>query len=108
MLPKFDWVQLGAMFVLVAFGLAAIYSVALSAESGDLQFFQKQLVVFGIGVVLIVFMALSNYRLFRNWAFLLYLIGLLLLVGVLLFGTTVRGTTGWFRLLDFRFNRWSL
>lgn len=103
LLPKFDWIQLGAVFVLVAFGLAAIYSVALSAEGGDLQFFEKQLIAALIGLLLVLLVALSNYRLFRNWTLLLYVIGLLLLIGVLLFGTTVRGTTGWYHLFGFSF-----
>lgn len=103
LLPKFDWVLLGAVFVLIAFGLAAIYSVALSTEGGDLRFFEKQLIAFALGILLIGVLALSNYKLFRNWTLVLYVIALMLLVGVFLFGTTVRGTTGWYRLLGFSF-----
>jgi rod shape determining protein RodA len=40
----------------------------------------------------------SNYRLLRNYAIILYALGLLSLIGVLLFGVTIRGTTGWFAL----------
>ena len=39
LLPKCDWLLIGATAILVAFGLAAIYSVALSVEGGDLRFF---------------------------------------------------------------------
>ena len=103
LLPKCDWLLIGATAILVAFGLAAIYSVALSVEGGDLRFFEKQLIAFALGTVLIFMLSLSNYRLFRNWTLLAYLAGVLLLIGVLLFGTTIRGTTGWFSLFGFSF-----
>ncbi len=102
-LPKFDWVLLGAGLILVAFGLAAIYSVALSAQGGDLQFFQKQLIAFALGTLLIGGVSFSNYRLFRSWTLLFYIVGLVLLAGVLVFGTTIRGTTGWYHVFGFSF-----
>lgn len=103
LLAKFDWLLLGAGFVLVAFGMAAIYSVALSTEAGDLSFIQKQGIALAIGLILVLVLATSNYRLYRNWTLLLYLISLVLLLGVLFFGTTVRGTTGWYSLFGFSF-----
>lgn len=92
---------MGATFILVAFGLSAIYSVALSVEGGSFIFFQKQLLAAAVGLGLIFVLSLSNYRLFRNWTTLIYFLGLSALIGVLFFGTTVRGTTGWFSLFGF-------
>lgn len=102
-LPKCDWLLIGATYILVAFGLAAIYSVALSVEGGDLFFFEKQLIAIAIGTLLFVLLSLSHFRLFRNWTLLVYLTGIFLLIGVLIFGATVRGTTGWFTLFGFSF-----
>ncbi len=103
LLAKFDWLLFGSTCVLIAFGMAAIYSVALSTHSGDLSFIEKQGIALGIGFVLVVGLAMSNYRLFRNWTFPLYVLSLLLLIGVLIFGVTINGTTGWFRLFGFSF-----
>lgn len=91
-----DWPLTIAVIVLLAFGFAAIYSVALSQPGTDFLNVKKQAGAVAIGGVVALFAIRSNYRLLRNYARLLYGIGLALLVGVLLFGATIRGTTGWF------------
>ena len=91
-----DWIAAVAALALVAFGLAAIYSVELSRESADFLNLKKQLVAVAIAFLLYWTAALFNYRLWRNYAAVLYLFGLVLLLGVLWFGATIRGTTGWF------------
>ena len=103
LLTKFDWLLMGAVFILIAFGMAAIYSVALSTKSGDLSFIDKQVIAAAIGVVILVALALSNYRQFRNWTLPLYIFAVLLLIAVLIFGTEINGTKGWFQLAGFSF-----
>lgn len=95
---KIDWLLAGSALVLVAFGLAAIYSVALSTDSGELPFFAKQLIAFAVGFGLMLVLATSNYRLFAHWTIPLYIVSFILLIGVLLFGATINGTTGWFKI----------
>ncbi|MBM5789785.1 rod shape-determining protein RodA [Candidatus Parcubacteria bacterium] len=90
-----DWLMILSVFVLLLLGLAAIYSVDLS-RGVDLLNVKKQLVAIAVGLAIALFLASSNYALLRNDAFVLYLAGILLLVGVLLFGTSVRGSRGWF------------
>lgn len=98
-----DWWLLTTMLVLVMFGLAAIYSVALSQEDGTFLNVKKQLLALAIGLVCYFFFSFYNYRLLRNYSILLYAIGILLLIGVLVFGSTIRGTTGWFDFGVFSF-----
>ncbi len=102
-LRQFDWFLFAAVFALVLMGLAAIYSVALSQVSADFIFVKKQVLALVIGSVFFGLFALSNYRLLRSYSLVLYVIGILLLIGVLIFGTTVRGTTGWFSMAGFSF-----
>ncbi|MDD4995330.1 MAG: rod shape-determining protein RodA [Patescibacteria group bacterium] len=97
-LKNFDWILFAAVFLLCCIGLAAIYSVALSQQEPDFFNFKKQLAVLAVGVIVIFFIAASNYRLLRNYRRLIYIGGLALLAGVLLFGQTIRGTTGWFSI----------
>lgn len=99
---SFDWILFGAAALLLAMGLAAIYSVDLSRGSG-LIFFRKQLIAAGIGLVLLFGASLMQYTFFRSYAKLFYFASLLLLLGVLFFGTTIRGTRGWFMLGSFSF-----
>ncbi len=82
---------------LLAVGLAAIYSSSLSRpELANL--FGRQLVGVGVGLGCLLAAAWFDYRNYRSWSRLIYFGSLALLVMVLMFGSTIRGTTGWFRL----------
>lgn len=98
-----DWVMIIVLLTLVAFGLAAIYSVELSRQATDFLNLKKQLAALALGLAALVLMALSNYKLLRNYSAIAYLLGILLMVGVLIFGVQVRGTTGWFDFGIIRF-----
>lgn len=95
-LQSADWFLISGAFTLVILGLAAIYSVELSHGNSDFLNIQKQVIAAGIGWVVFFAVARSNYHLLRNYALISYVVGVLLLVGVLVFGTTIRGTTGWY------------
>jgi len=102
-LQRLDWILLLAVLVLFGFGMAAIYSVELSRESAEFLLLRKQGIAFAIGIVLLVVSAGANYLQLRNYGRLLYLIGIGLMVLVLIFGSTIRGTTGWFVLFGVSF-----
>jgi rod shape determining protein RodA len=95
-LRSLDWLLISGAFTLVLLGLAAIYSVELSFGDSDFLNIRKQLAVAAVGWVALFAVAGSNYHLLRNYALAGYAAGVILLVGVLLFGSTVRGTTGWY------------
>jgi rod shape determining protein RodA len=102
-LRKFDWVLLVATVLLFCLGLAAIYSVSLSQEQSDLTDFNKQ-VIFGlIGFTVLFFVGFSNYASLRVYSRFLFVGVMGLLIGVLFFGTVIRGTKGWFNLFGFGF-----
>lgn len=94
-LQQFDVFIVLSVFVLMLFGLAAIYSVDLSRATSLLNL-KKQLIAMGVALFFGFFLATSNYKLLRNYTYVLYSAGFLFLVGVLLFGTNVRGSRGWF------------
>ncbi|MFA5029461.1 MAG: rod shape-determining protein RodA [Patescibacteria group bacterium] len=103
-LKKNDWALLAAVFLLIAFGLSAIYSVALGQGLGEFINFKKQLVWLVVGVFLMFFISSVNYHYWRRWAWLGYFLGLILLVLVLTpLGSTIRGSQGWFSLGIFSF-----
>ncbi|MSU75614.1 MAG: rod shape-determining protein RodA [Candidatus Magasanikbacteria bacterium] len=99
---SFDWVLLTAAFLLVAIGLAAIYSVDLS-HGVNLTDFKKQLLASGLGVTVLIVASVTQYTWFRSYAKVLYGGCLALLALVLIFGTTIRGTRGWFTVPGFSF-----
>jgi rod shape determining protein RodA len=53
------------------------------------------LIFAAIGLVGFFVASLINYRFYRSFSLPLYIIGGLLLIGVLIFGTKIHGTTGW-------------
>ncbi len=95
-LKNFDWILLSSVLLLVSFGLVEIYSIALGQGAADLLNFKKQVFFALIGFSLLFFFAFFDYHHLRSFSNYFYLSGVLLLLGVLFFGETVRGTQGWF------------
>jgi rod shape determining protein RodA len=91
----FDWIFFASVFLLVIFGLVEIYSVALGQGDESLLNFKKQLVFAGIGFLLVFFTAFFDYRALKSYSAYFYTAGVVLLIAVLLFGETIRGTKGW-------------
>jgi rod shape determining protein RodA len=96
----FDWPLIAAVFLLCAVGFAAIYSVDLS-RGADLVYTKKQFIAFGIGLIFLLGCAVTAPTFFRNYSKWFYFTAMILLVAVLIFGRTIRGTTGWFNFFGF-------
>ncbi|MBD3359641.1 MAG: rod shape-determining protein RodA [Candidatus Buchananbacteria bacterium] len=99
---KFDWLLFITICFLIILGLTLLYSVAIGSQSAqNLLNFNKQIVFFILGIFIIFTLAVFfDYRILIKFNWPLYIIGAGLLIAVLFFGKTIRGTTGWF---DFGF-----
>ncbi|MBP6943223.1 MAG: rod shape-determining protein RodA [Candidatus Buchananbacteria bacterium] len=98
-LKRLDWLLIGAVVLLVCFGLAAIYSVALGQGQQQFGNFQKQLIWLLLGLVVMLVIAQIDYHVWRRVSWILYGVALVLLLLVLTpLGATIRGTRGWFAL----------
>lgn len=95
---RMDWILLGSLFTLSAIGLLMIYGIGVSSGPVSFLQFSKQFIAVMIGMGLLIVFAAINYRQLRSVGLVFYVVGLLLLIGVLIFGTEIRGTQGWFRL----------
>jgi len=93
-LRRLDWILMVAVFILFCLGLAAIYSIDLGKEQGEN--FERQAIFGVLGFVLLMVFASINYSGWRVSARLIYAITFILLIAVLFFGATIRGTRGWF------------
>ncbi|MFH1047421.1 MAG: rod shape-determining protein RodA [Patescibacteria group bacterium] len=106
---KYDWILTGAVVLLVVFGLTALYSTSLAgfAAQGtgvvepNFANFWKQFWFAVVGLVLALAIPAFDYRFLARSSRVLIAISAILLVAVLLFGSTVRGTTGWFGIAGF-------
>ena len=98
-LKKLDWVLIGATLVVVAFGLAGIWSSGLA--KGDFGNFEKQLVFLAVGLALMFAISFFDYRMLRDNSYLillLYALCLALLAGLHFFAPVIRGTRGWYQV----------
>ena len=100
-LKNFDWILFTSILLLICFGLAEIYSVALGRSQLDLLNFKKQIIFIVLGIILLFLLAGFDYHSLRSYSKYFYILGLALLIGVLFFGQTVRGTKGWYSLPGF-------
>jgi len=77
-----------------------LLSLSSAAYGPDAKYFYKQLIFVIAGFVLMIGFAILDYRVFRNhpiFLLFLYIVSVLLLAAVLVFGKQVRGATSWFR-----------
>jgi len=97
-LIKLDWGLIIVVLLLVLVGLLSIYG---TQQEGGAKVFEKQLIYVILGFIFMFSIALIDYRIFRDSSFILvglYVLGLVLLVGVLLVGKEIRGVSSWFRI----------
>ncbi len=98
-----DWITLSIYLALVAIGWAMIFTVGYGQGEYSNGFFAfldtpvgKQLiwVAVAFGVFFITYTIEAKF--WRTFANIIYIASMLLLVGVLIFGKTIKGATSWF------------
>ncbi|NTW30526.1 MAG: rod shape-determining protein RodA [Candidatus Moranbacteria bacterium] len=100
-----DWLLvLSALFVFGA-GLLSLYSLSVTGDPWSLSgsYFLRQVVFGVIGIALMFFFQLLDYRHLLRFGTHFYFLALAALVLVLVFGRTVNGTSGWISLGFVRF-----
>lgn len=95
-LSQFDWVLIGAASFLIGVGLVMQYSIGINQDIPDLGQFNKQAIFVLIGAACFIALTMIDNRQYRAHPAIYVAIAAVLLGGVLLFGQTIKGTTGWF------------
>lgn len=98
-LKKLDWILVVVTLSLVIIGLFFIYSSSLSKR--DFLNFRKQIIFFGVGIVLMFLISFLDWRIFREdnyLVFVLYLLSLFSLIGLFFFAPEIRGTKSWYKI----------
>jgi rod shape determining protein RodA len=96
-IARFDWILLLSALALTSVGLVVMYGIGISRPDAGIFLFEKQAVAGAIGLVgVIAFVFFLDYRQLRGLGIPVYVAGALLLIAVLVFGHTIRGTRGWF------------
>jgi rod shape determining protein RodA len=95
-----DWFSVLLFFSLVAMGWVNIYAAAYNEEQQSIfalsQEYGKQMLWILTSSILVVFLLFLDARVYEKLAIPIYLSALLLLAGVLIFGTTISGARSWY------------
>ncbi len=102
-----DWITVLLYFVLIIMGWANIYAAVYNDEHISIfdisQRYGKQLIWISVAFILIITILLIDNNFYENFAYLLYLATIFLLIAVLIFGTKVHGARSWFEIGPIRF-----
>ena len=99
---KFDWITVILFFLLVGFGWLNILSASHTGNTinyFDLsQPFGKQLIFIFLTFGLIILLLAIDAKFYERFSSVIYIISMLSLVGLFLFGKTVNGATSWYAI----------
>ncbi|MBF0608385.1 MAG: rod shape-determining protein RodA [Candidatus Magnetobacterium sp. LHC-1] len=103
-LKLFDWYTLLLLLIISLTGVLTVYSATRPILSSlQPNYYLKQLLWIAIGLVCLFAMVLYDYVWLKNFAYVLYIFGLLMLVLVLIVGRSGLGAQRWFDLGIFSF-----
>ena len=103
-IKKFDLVSILIVSLLIIIGLVNIYSSTYFDNMSFFSFenpFGKQLIFTLISLIIFLFILVSDDRFFFRYSSIIYLLGIILLIAVLIFGNEVKGAKSWFSLMGF-------
>lgn len=93
-----DWVSVIIYVALVVMGWLNIYSSSLSSTEGTSE---KQLIFIILTIPLILVVLFVDGKFYEKYASVIYVIGLLSLAGLYVFGKTIKGQTNWYSFGSF-------
>lgn len=100
LINNLDWTTILLYLALVFIGWLNIYSTTISEGSTSVfnlnEHYGKQLLFIGLSTVLIVLILSIETKFYERFSSVIYLICIILLAGLFLFGKNVNGATSWY------------
>lgn len=100
-----DWISILLYALLVIAGWLNIYSASLPAETTSIfdlnQIYGRQLIFILLCIPLIILILSIDSKFYEKYALIFYIIGLLSILGLFLFGKSVKGQTNWYQIGGF-------
>jgi rod shape determining protein RodA len=102
---RLDWVLIGACALIAVFGLFMVYSSTRNLLDDPFYYVKRQAVALLLGVGVAIGILRVDYRKFRDFSLLAYVVTVALLFFVLTpMGSSSKGATSWYELpFDFQF-----
>jgi rod shape determining protein RodA len=95
-----DWLLIMLFIILVGFGWLNIYSASKAEENFEMLSFStnygKQLIFICLTIPLIIIILFFNSNFYERFSGILYIVSLVSLLGLFLFGKTINGATSWY------------
>lgn len=102
-----DWITIFIYITLVIMGWMNIYSASLPMEETYIldtsQIYGRQLLFIFLTIPIILIVLNLNAKIFEKFSIVFYIIGILLLLGLFVFGSTIKGQTNWYKIGGFGF-----
>jgi rod shape determining protein RodA len=99
-----DWTTVLIYSILVLMGWINIFSTSIPIEFNTFDFgdyYGKQMIFILLTMPLIIVILSIDAKIYEKFSFVFYIIGILLLMGLFVFGKTVKGQTMKNTLLDY-------
>ena len=103
-LIRIDWTLVFLYFALVAAGWMSIYSASFDANNTLPLLSQpagRQQIFIGLSIGLIVFLLAIEAKFYERLSSVIYILSILSLIGLFIFGKTISGATSWYSLGSF-------
>ena len=104
---RIDYISILLYIVLVIMGWMTIYSASLPLEETSIfdisQIYGRQMLFIGLTIPLILVILFADAKIFERFSFIFYGIGIILLLGLFVFGVTKKGQTNWYQFAGFGF-----
>jgi rod shape determining protein RodA len=95
-----DWLLIFLYFILIFIGWINIYSATITDEAISLINFSteygKQLIWIGLSFPIIILILFFDAKFYEKYASIIYLVGLLSLIGLFIIGKNINGATSWY------------
>ncbi len=102
---KIDWLSILLYFLLVGIGWINIYSASVTENAGGFldmsQLYGKQLFFIGSSLVIIVLILSIEAKFYERFSSIIYVIALVSLLGLMVFGKNINGATSWYAIGSF-------
>jgi rod shape determining protein RodA len=99
LVARLDWILIGACLAIVCIGMLMIYSASRNIVAGDPAYYVKrQALALALGIGVAILLVRIDYRKFRDYSLVAYLVTVLLLLFVLSpVGSSTRGHQAWYQ-----------
>ncbi len=99
---RIDWLTVLFFVLLVGIGWLNIYSSTFTEDSPSIfdlgQLYGKQMLYIGVSLIAIIVILALEANSYERFASIFYIISMVLLLGLFIFGKTIAGATSWYDL----------